>query len=133
MVAKVIIGFFAGLAILVGLLVVYQRIVIYTRGVRTTGRVVAGTTRVEPHADGPPRRTHALLIEVVDESTGKRFTFKSSFGSSATRIEVGQTVPVRYVPGEESAAEIDELLPMWFFPIGCIAFGSLLIWALGRI
>lgn len=133
MVAKVIIGFFAGLAILVGLLVVYQRIVIYTRGVRTTGRVVAGTTKVEPDPDGRPRRTHALLIEVVDESTGRPFTFKSSFGSSATRIEVGRTVPVRYVPGEESAAEIDELLPMWFLPIGCLAFGSLMIWVLGRI
>lgn len=133
MVAKIIIGFFAALALLVGLLVLWQRLVMLTRGVRTTGRVVSGVTRVEHQAEGRPRVTRAPMIEVFDPSTGQHFTFKSSFGSSATGFREGQEVPVRHVPGEPSAAEIDRLLPMWFLPLACIGFGSFLIWVIGRI
>jgi len=128
-----IIGFFAGLSLLVGLLVLWQRLVMVFRGVRTTGRVVSGVSRVQHQAEGRPRVTHAPVIEVVDPSNGQRFTFKSSFSSSATRLRIGERLPVRLVPGEPSAAEIDRLLPMWFLPVSFIGFGIFLIWVLGRI
>lgn len=132
MIAKVIIGGFAALALLVGMLVLRGRIRLYTRGVRTTGKVVDGHTRTEPRPGAPPRRTHAPVIEVLDTSTNERFTFRSSFASSATKIEIGQQVPVRYVPGDHDLAEIDRLAPMWFLPVGTLGFSGLMFWVLTR-
>lgn len=133
MAAKIIIGAFGTLALLVGLLVLYGRIRLYTHGVRATGLVVSSTTRTEFRSDGPARRTRQPVIEVVDRSTDARFTFRSSFGSSMTRIRIGEKVPVRYVPGDHDLAEIDRLAPMWFFPVGTIFFSGLLFWVLSRI
>lgn len=132
MAAKLIIGTFATLALVVGLLVLVGRIRLYTRGVRTTGKVVDGNTRTEPRPGAPPRRTQAPVIEVFDTSTNERFTFRSSYGSSATKIEIGQQVPVRYVPGDHDLAEIDRLAPMWFLPVGTLGFSGLMFWVLLR-
>ncbi len=132
-VAKVIIGAFGTLALLVGLLVFVARVRLYTRGVRTTGTVVSGSTRTEPRPGAPARTTRAPVIEVLDTSTNERFTFRSSFGSSATRIEIGEQLPVRYMPGDHDLAEIDRLAPMWFFPVGSIGFSGLLFWVLTQI
>ena len=102
---------------------------LYTRGVRTTGEVVAGRTRTELRPGAPPRSTRKPLIEVLDTSTNERFTFTSSFGSSTTRIQIGEQVPVRYVPGDHDLAEIDRLAPMWFFPVGVLFFSGALLGA----
>lgn len=133
MIAKVIIGAFATLALLVGLLVLLGRIRLYTRGVCATGTVVAGKSRTSLRPNAPARQTHAPVIEVLDTSTNERFTFSSSFGASTTRIEVGQRVPVRYVPGDHDLAEIDRPAPMWFFPVGVLCFSGLLFWVLTRL
>lgn len=47
MIAKVIIGAFGTLALLVGVLVFIGRVRLYRRGVRTMGVVVSGRTRVD--------------------------------------------------------------------------------------
>jgi hypothetical protein len=133
MIAKIIIGAFATLALLVGFLVLLGRIRMYTRGVRAIGKVVAGDTRTEFRSGGPPRRTHAPVIEALDTSTNELFTFRSSFAASTTQIEIGGQVPVRYVPGDHDLAEVDRLAPMWFFPVGTLGFSGLMFWVLTRI
>lgn len=132
-VAKVIIGAFGTLALLVGVLVLIGRVRLYTRGVRATGEVVAGRSRTNLRPNAPSIATHAPVIEVLDRSTNDRFTFVSSYGSSLTRITIGDTLPVRYIPGDPDSAEIDRLAPMWFFPGGALLMSGILFWALGRI
>ncbi|MBL8142229.1 MAG: DUF3592 domain-containing protein [Acidobacteria bacterium] len=133
MLAKVIIGAFGTLALVVGLLVVNWRVRLYTRGVKAMGEVVAGRTRRDVRPGAPPRATHAPVIEVLDASTNERFTFVSSFASSATRIRIGDRLPVRYLPGDPDSAEVDKLAPMWFFPVMSLLMSGLLFWVLGRI
>jgi len=133
MIAKVIIGTFGTLALLVGVLVLVGRVRLYTRGVKTTGEVVSGITRKDFRSGAAPRTTHKPIIEVLDTSTNERFTFSSSFAASTTRIKIGEKLPVRYIPGDHDLAEIDRLAPMWFFPVGTLFFSGLLFWVLGRI
>lgn len=133
MTAKIIIGVWASLALLVGLAALALRIRLYTRGVRTTGRVVAGRTRMNLRPGEPAGFAVKPMIEVEDPSTRETFTFESSFGSSLTRIRIGEEVPVRYLSGDPESAEIDRLLPMWFFPIATLLFSGLLFWVIGRI
>jgi hypothetical protein len=40
---------------------------------------------------------------------------------------------VRYLPTDHEVAEVDRLLPMWFFPVGTILFSGFLFWVIGRI
>ena len=133
MIAKVIIGAFGTLALVVGLLVVNWRVRLYTRGIKAMGGVGAGRARHQLRPGAPARATHAPVIEVLDTSTNTRFTFVSSFASSTTRIRVGDRLPVRYLPGDPDTAEVDKLAPMWFFPVMSLVMSGLLFWALGRI
>lgn len=125
--ASFLIAGFGGVAVIVGLLVFIQRVRLYTRGLKGTGKVV----REEKRATDPGPRKHASMsapvIEVLDASTGKTFQFRSSFSSTATRVTLGERLPVRYMPGDPDLAEIDRLLPMWFFPVGCLTLGSIFL------
>ena len=130
---KVIIGAFALLGLLVGLLVTVQRVRLYTRGVAAMGTVVATRTATQVRSSGPTQATTSPLIEVRDEVSGETFTFASSFGSTTSKLAIGSQVRVRYLPDDHTAAEVDAFLPMWFLPLGSLTVGSLLGWALTRI
>lgn len=131
--AKVIIGVFAALGLLVGGLVTLQRIRLYTRGVVAIGTVVDARTATQVRASGPTQATTSPVIEVRDEHSGETFTFQSSFGSTASQVAIGSKVRVRYLRDDHSAAEVDAFLPMWFLPLGFLVAGSLFAWALTRI
>jgi hypothetical protein len=133
MTAKIIIGVWASVALLVGLAALALRIRLYTRGVRTTGHVVAGRVHMNLRPGERAGFATKPVIEVNDPSTRETFTFESSFGSSLTRIRVGEEVPVRHLPGDPESAEIDRLLPMWFFPFGTLLFSGLMFWVITRI
>lgn len=127
LVTSAILLLFGGTAVLVGGLVTLQRIRLYTRGLTGTGRVVD-----EAHTStGPGRHRHATMqgpvIEVIDATTGRPIRFRSSFSSTATVVTIGATVPVRYLPGETDQAEIDQFLPMWFFPLGAGVTGTIFL------
>lgn len=118
---------FGSLAVFVGLLVMVMRIRLYTRGLKGMGTVVWEAE----HSTGPGRHKHATtrapVIEVTDASTGRPFQFRSSFSSTASQSTIGARMPVRYMPGDPELAEIDGLLPMWFFPVGAVTIGAILL------
>lgn len=118
---------FGGLAVVVGLLVFVQRVRFYTSGLKGTGTIVWEAER----ATDPGPRKHATMrapvIEVTDASTGATFQFRSSFSSTASTSTIGAQVPVRYMPGDPEQAEVDALLPMWFFPVGTLTVGAIVL------
>lgn len=129
LVTSIIIAGFGGMAVVVGLLVFVQRVRFYTRGVKGTGTVVWESER----STGPGRHKHATMrapvIEVTDATTGQTFQFRSSFSSTASHSTIGAKMPVRYMPGDPDQAEVDALLPMWFFPVGALTIGAILLTA----
>ena len=103
---------------LVAVLVTVQRVRLLTRGERAVGTVVdahVGTPSSLLRAK-PGSRPVSPIVEVVDRSTGRPFRFRSWFGSSLTSATLGEPVPVRYLPGDPDAAEIDRFLPFWAPP-----------------
>jgi hypothetical protein len=128
--ASIVIGLFGALGWLLAIVVTIQRVRLLTRGVRTTGTIKRATIRSELRSGSVRRTTQSAVVQVRDEATGETFEFQSSFGTSVSRVEVGKKVPVRYLPYDHSAAEIDRFLPMWFFPLGAAVVGTLLLWSL---
>ncbi len=130
---KLLVGAFAALGLLVGLLVTLQRIRLYTRGVVAMGTVVDARAATQNRPSGPTTVTTSPVIEVRDEHSGETFTFQSSYGSTTNQVTIGSRVRVRYLRDDHSAAEVDAFLPMWFLPLGSLLTGSLLGWALSRL
>jgi hypothetical protein len=133
MTAKIIIGVGASIALLVGLAALALRIRLMVGGVRTTGTVVDGRRHLNLRPGETASVTVKPVIKVRDHATREVFFFESSFSSSFTRIRIGEQVPVRYLPTDHEVAEVDRLLPMWFFPVGTLLFSGFLFWVIGRI
>lgn len=126
----IVIALFGSLGWLLAILVTIQRVRLLTRGIRATGTIVRSKVTTDARPGAQRRATRTPVIQVVDETTGERFEFQSSFGTSATTERIGRKVPVRYLPDDHSAAEIDGFLPMWFFPLGAAVIGTLLLGSL---
>ncbi|AGZ40636.1 hypothetical protein AFR_11735 [Actinoplanes friuliensis DSM 7358] len=96
----------AAFLVLLGGFVLYRgvRELRHLRKLRREGHQVVGTvTHHERRSPG----TRSVVVSYTDDR-GATHQLTSSFASSRPAIEVGETVAVRYLPGDPAGASLDE-------------------------
>lgn len=91
---------------------------------RAEGRKVVKLT--QPYASRPTRYIWTLTIEFED-ATGTRRQGTIDSGTRKRPYDVGDRVPIWYVPGEPSAIRINSFAELWGGPLLIGVFGALLL------
>ena len=115
------------LALFVGatfLLVARARLSLF--GARTTGEVVAYTTRMR--ATQGERAQHMPHVRFVG-SDMREHTLVSRMSASPARWPVGTSVPVAFLERDPSRAEIATWTRLWAAPLAMLAFAAVLAYA----
>lgn len=86
-------------------------------GVSTFGRIVRFEAR---ETDGSV--SYHPCISFQDQK-GNSYTFTSNAGTYSPQIEIGEKVPVRYLPDDPTLAFIPTFLYMWAAPLTFLILG----------
>jgi len=92
-------------------------------GARTTGEVVGYTTRMR--ASRGERASHMPHVRFVG-SDMRSHTLVSRMGARPSRWPVGTTVPVAFMEGDPSRAEIATFARLWAAPAALYVFAAVL-------
>ena len=92
-------------------------------GARTTGEVVGYTTRMR--ASRGERASHMPHVRFVG-SDMRSHTLVSRMGARPSRWPVGTSVPVAFLPGDPSRAEIATFGRLWAAPAALYVFAAVL-------
>ena len=91
---------------------------------RAQGRVVAMHANEDTSGSGARSVLYKPEIEFTTPD-GKRFTFQSGLSSSPPQFKVGETVKIRYDPGDPARAETEGMLtfglPYWLIGAGLVS------------
>ncbi len=115
------------LALFVGatvLLVSRARLSVF--GARTSGEVVSYSTRMR--ASRGEREQHMPHVRFVADDM-REHTFVSRMGAKPARWPVGTSVPVAFITGDPSRAEIATFARLWTAPAALYLFAAVMAYA----
>jgi hypothetical protein len=106
----------------------YLNLPYLTDGVHAEGVVVDVVER-------PARRGKTYHPVVRFHDGDETLTFKSNVGTGTNSYQIGETVPVLYLPDEPDKATIDKFSHLWLGPIllGCVGLFGLLVSLMGSL
>jgi hypothetical protein len=110
-----------------GIGLVCSRVYTFFAGVSVTGTVIDHeTTTIDDSIAYLP------TIKFIDKE-GYEHTFTSRAGGAAPKPNVGDLVPVKYLPSNPKIAYINSFLHLWAGPIACIFLGLCALYAVWQM